>query len=386
MTSLDQRAEAALVALDEKPRGVWPKPIDLGELAKHEPQQPRFLIPDWLPAGYATLLAGHGGAGKSAIALQVAVALATGGQFAGIQATQRRVLYLSCEDRTEVLHWRLSRLCAHLGLSLADLQRDLKILDLVKYDTILWTPHHAEQAALTDAYQDLLMTVVGESPEVLIVDGISDTFGGKEIERAQVRAFISSLVRLVPDEDGAVLLIGHVDKAGANNRNGHGFSGSTAWHNSVRARWYLAPETSDDPGSDMILELKKANSGAVGKEIRFAWSNAAGLFVGRAVKPETELDRAAKDRAERNGIMDAIRAVHESGDFVPAATQGPRTALHVLSQRPEFPDTIDPENKADKRRFWRLIEGLRQIREIEEVSIRRTNRHPVAAIVPQTQQ
>jgi hypothetical protein len=90
----------------------WPQPLDLRALAQRAPQRPQFIVPDWLPAGYATLLAGHGGVGKSAIALHLAVCIAKGCDFFGLPCAQRRVLYLSCEDRERILHWRLARICA----------------------------------------------------------------------------------------------------------------------------------------------------------------------------------------------------------------------------------------------------------------------------------
>jgi hypothetical protein len=91
----------------------------LEALAEHEPQPPQFIIPDWLPCGYATLLAGHGGVGKSMIALYVAVCIAAGAPFFGLEVQRRRVLFISCEDRTDVLHWRLKRICVHLGIEMA---------------------------------------------------------------------------------------------------------------------------------------------------------------------------------------------------------------------------------------------------------------------------
>src|SRR5262245_3827300 len=67
-------------------------PIDLAALALREPQPPHFIVDGWLPAGYATLLAGHGGVGKSAIALMLAVSIALGRSFAGLAVERRRVL------------------------------------------------------------------------------------------------------------------------------------------------------------------------------------------------------------------------------------------------------------------------------------------------------
>jgi RecA-family ATPase len=97
-----------------------------------------MLVPDRLPAGYATLLAGHGSVGKSGIALYLAVCMAAGRPFFGLGVAQRQVLYLSCEDREAVLHWRLTRICRHLGVDLATLAGSLDILDLVGTDSMLW--------------------------------------------------------------------------------------------------------------------------------------------------------------------------------------------------------------------------------------------------------
>ena len=117
---------------------IWPEPLDLSELAQRTPQRPQFVMSDWFPAGYATLLAGHGGVGKSGIALHLAVCIAFGRGFFGLSVEQRRVLYLSCEDREDILHWRLSRICAYLGVSMTQLAGWLDILDLVGRDSILW--------------------------------------------------------------------------------------------------------------------------------------------------------------------------------------------------------------------------------------------------------
>ena len=117
---------------------MWPPGLDLEALAEREPEKPRFIMLDWLPVGYAALLAGHGGVGKSGIALHLAVCVAAGIPFFGIEVDRRRVLYLSCEDRENVLHWRLARICAHAGVNLAGLRGWLEIVDLVGHDCVLW--------------------------------------------------------------------------------------------------------------------------------------------------------------------------------------------------------------------------------------------------------
>lgn len=361
----------------------WPAPVNLGALARTEPRPPQWIVPDWLPAGYAALHSGHGGTGKSAITLHLAACIASGRPWFGIPTERRPVLFVSCEDRVDVLHWRLARICNHLDIDLADLCSHLDVLDLVGHDAILWSPQVIKTGQPSPAFRELRRTVEKTGAEVLIIDGISDTFGGAENARAEVRAYIAALLSLIDPERGAVILIGHVDKATANNgATGNGYSGSTAWHNSVRARWYLRPESGGEGEltGDLLLEQQKSNHGTSGRSIRFTWDRDAHLFTGRPVTPATALDHAAHDRRERAGILAAMRAVIAAGDYIPAATTGQRTAFHVLSARPEFPDSI-PRNSAGRRHFWRQIEALRQMGEVTEDAIRRTNRHSTAVLV-----
>lgn len=359
----------------------WPAGLDLEALGRTEPERPQFIIPDWLPVGYASLLAGHGGIGKSGIALHLAVCVAAGLPFFGLEVSRRRVVYLSCEDRVNVLHWRLSRICRHEGLELGDLREWLEIVDLVGHDCVLWERDPMTGNTVTPAFGALEARMRSVNAELLMVDGISDTYGGIEYARGDVKRYVNSLISLVQADRGAVLLVGHVSKPTASAPStSEGYSGTTQWHNSVRARWYLYPETTDADDGDrpertgkLLLELQKTNYGRVDLSMMFRWDEAAGMFLGEVVGASM-LDRKERDRAERRGVLLAMRACTESGGTVPAAMTGPRTAYNVLSLRPGFPDTLR-SGKAAARRFRRVMEELRAINAIAEDSIRRKDRH-----------
>lgn len=365
----------------------WPDSLDLVALSKREPEPPKFIVPDWLPCGYATLFAGHGGVGKSAIALHLAVAIAAGIAFAGIEVERRRVLYLSCEDRASVLHWRLARICAFRGIDLASLAGWLNIVELVGHDAILWDRDPRTGATFTAAYARLVERLAGCHADVLMLDATSDNFGGNENARGEVKRFVNSQVALVPAETGAVLLIGHVAKPTAmNSATTEGYSGSTGWHNSTRARWYLYPEaqhgeTDERPSRTgaLVLELQKSNLGPMDQSMRWRWDDEAHLFLPEA--QPTSFDRQHQQREERRGILLALKGCADSGIVVPTAMQGPRTAYLVLSLRPEFPDTLRGGASGKKQRFRRQIEELRQIRAIAESEYRRSNRHTVTQLV-----
>ena len=292
---------------------AWPPSIDLHALSQKEPHPPSFILPDWLPCGYATLFAGHGGVGKSALALMLAVCISMGLPFMGINVERRRVLYLSCEDREGLLHWRLTRICTYLGISLSDLAEWLDIIDLVGHETILYQPGR-DGLTLTGAYRQLAAMIRVGLVQVLMVDGISDTYDGNENARAEVKAFVNALLALIPPDDGAVVLVGHVSKPAAGSKYSEGYSGSTGWHNSVRARWYLYPETMvGDDGrpertGNLCMELQKSNLGPADKAVKFSWNPAAGLFVPKEVAAESLYDRVHRQNIERNAIMSAFLA------------------------------------------------------------------------------
>ena len=379
----DMQAELSDEAWSRRHTNPWPSPIDLNALAATEPQQPAMIIDDWLPAGYATLMAGHGGAGKSNIALQLGACIATGHPFCGLPVETQRVLYLSCEDRRDVLHWRLQRVCDRYSMDMADdLGGRFHLMDLVGVDTILYRHSAMSEIDLTAAYSALADRMRELQIDVLIVDGVSDTFSGNENDRAQVKSFVNALLALVP-KTGAVILLAHVNKASAGGVTSEGYSGSTGWHNAVRARWYLYPETErTDEGTeatgDLLLDLQKSNLGRSDHSIRFRWNDDAHLFVGELQAAESEFGRRERDREEQDGIIAALASIRAASDYCPAATQGSRTAHRVLSACAEFPDTL--VGPAGRRRFWRQIEHLRRKGVIAEGQYRRANRHTVATL------
>lgn len=376
-------------AAPEEP--LWPPALDLEALSERAPEPPKFIVPDWLPCGYATLFAGHGGVGKSGIALHLACCIAAGVPFFGMEVQQRRVLYLSCEDRENVLHWRLARICAHLGISLASLRGKLEILDLVEADTLLWE-RTREGTTLGEGWYELKKRMRAYETEVLFVDGISDTYGGNENSKTEVKQYVRALLRLIPAERGGLILIGHISKPTASGvPTSEGYSGTTGWHNAVRARWYLFPETepAEEGGratktGDLVLELQKSNHGRTDQSMRFAWNPDQHLFVGESATLAT-FDRKHQDRTEQSAILQSLKGCADAQTYVPSAMTGPRTGYLVLSQRPEFPESLLGSTRAKTRRFWRQIEELRQMKHVEECSYQRSNRHTALALSITTQ-
>jgi RecA-family ATPase len=115
-----------------------------------------------------------------------------------------------------------------------------------------------------------------------VITGIASSanvYAGSEINRSQVQQFISLLTRLAITAGGSVVLIGHPSLTGLNTDSG--LSGTTQWHNVVRARFYMKsvkPEDGEQPNTDLReLVFKKNNYGAISESIVLRYTN--GLFL-----------------------------------------------------------------------------------------------------------
>ena len=355
------------------PDSLAPVLLDLRVLAATEPQPPRFIVDERLPEGQATLLAGHGGIGKSLIALTISACIAAGRAVFGLRCERRRVLFLSYEDSADVLHWRLRRVCDMLGIDLASLAGWLLVYDASAAGAPLYVETR-EGHGPTAAFDWLRERVTEQGAQVLVIDGTADAFAGNENARAHVRAFVQALRRLMP-RDGAVLLLHHVDASTSLGNSSKGYSGSTAWHNSCRARWYLRPESEGDDAdpSRVVLELRKSNHGKPGASLALRFNESAGCFVSDVEPVASPLDRALRESDERAAVLDLIRAAEAAGDPLPAATSGTRTAYSAATARIDYPASL--KGRAGRVRFLHHVETLRQAGAIRVAEARKSNGH-----------
>ena len=89
----------------------------------------------------------------------------------------------------------------------------------------------------TPLYRQLLEAAGDIKPIMIGIAASANVFAGNENDRAQVQQFIGMLTRVAMVANGSIALISHPSLAGINTETG--LSGSTQWHNSVRARQFL---------------------------------------------------------------------------------------------------------------------------------------------------
>jgi len=275
----------------EPPLKVRPS-VHLRSLKGRELRPRRWIVKDWIPAVTVVMLAGDGAAGKTLAALQLAIAIASNVEsnvatWFGLDiAEYGPVYFLTAEEDLDEVHRRVDAICKHMNI---DYDADLYIDCMPGQNALLAIKGKHDVMEATQLFKELVLTVEGIMPKLIILESAADLFAGNEIDRSQVRQFITMLRALAIKVGATVLLLSHPSQAG---RKGTGESGSTGWNNSVRSRMYLqtvkekkngddAPEEEEseaNPDAPRELKLMKANYAVPGHKVRLKWRD-PGLFV-----------------------------------------------------------------------------------------------------------
>lgn len=281
----------------------------------------RWITDDLLPYLVVTMLSGDGGLGKSTLALQWAIAAATGTEFLGRKVEAVRVLIVACEDDPDELHRRIYDILVHQNMGFQDLE-NIKIIPGAGFDNVLVNfDDYSSAGKITEFCEFVAAEALAFGAQFIILDSLHDFFAGNENARPQARQFINQLRKIAIDLNGAVLLLAHPSLSGLRDKTGS--AGSTAWSNTVRSRLYLSKE---ENGS-LTLKTMKANYAANGGVIRLEYRK--GCFYNLDGNPDpnpvyhqVQVDdvfitclRAAYDRGERV-------TTSKSGNYAPKVFAG----------------------------------------------------------------
>jgi len=311
---------------------AWATTVNLADVMI-DAAPPCFVTDAILPAGTTTLLGAHGGTGKSMLALQWSIAVVLGLPFFETPTKQQRVLFYSAEDNADVIRWRVRKICKQQNIEPSTLADLLLVLDATEIDATLYAEDaRTRVAGTTTSYDQLLGAAHAHQAGMIIIDNASDIFGANENERSKVRGLVRSLNTMAKQTGAAVLLLSHVDKQTAKGVGGNseGYSGSTAWHNSVRSRLFLSER-------DGLLELQhqKSNHGRRADPMHLAF-NAEGVLVPSilglrtSTAPTQQLD-------DTHTVLTLIHEFTRRGESVPTAPTANGNARRLLSGQPNFP-------------------------------------------------
>lgn len=344
-----------------------------GFMARRVPDHPH-VMDSYYPRRVVTLLGGHGGVGKTTLALIHAAHIAAGRPWGPFAVEAGRVVVLSFEDEGEDVLRTLQDVVTVCGLPAELVEQNLRIFDGTDAESEL-AVESSEGGALRLEFTEMMGKAeeAAAGADIVFIDNASDTFGGNENNRRQVKAFIRRLARrLARAHNAAVVLLAHIDKQAAKgNAHGNSYSGSTAWHNGARSRLALVES---EGGIELLHE--KARWGRKAETVALQ-RVAGGILepvpaqVAAAAKANAQAIVAQADAVE---VLAVIRAAVEADLTIPVARTGQRTTWHALCEMPEMPESLRTK-RPGKPRVETALTALERRGEIVREEYRTASRH-----------
>lgn len=330
----------------QTPQSDEPQDVSIGDIATFAPTPPQFWVDELLPADVVTLLGAHGGAGKTTLAIIAAVCCAVGLPFLGKATKPAKVLLYSAEDDTDLLRWRLSVVCQRLNVDPVALAERLTVVDASDSEPVMFVEARRNGVTVgeaTAAFKKLIERMAAQGTQIVILDNASDVYGADENNRGQVRGFIRLLGKLVRPNHGAVLLLAHVDKLTARTGGSQGYSGSTAWHNSVRSRLFLSNDK-----DDLTLEHQKSNRGQRADPMRLIWDRGLPTLA-QEVQGANGTLKPLVDQMRINTVLALIDEFYRRGEWISTSATAHTNAFKMLNGEVTFPKGM---SKSD---LWQLL-------------------------------
>lgn len=342
----------------------------LRNLIGKEPPERQWLWAEMMPFEDVTMVGGHGGEGKSLLMLQLAICSAAGVPFLGVQTRRTRPLFVSCEDDHDEIWRRVMAVCTGLNIPVTDIQDALLPVARRGMENLLTrrTFNQTDRTwdtEITNFYGDLRSLAQEHGAGCIILDSLYNFFGGNENDRSESSYFIGLLRQMAQEAKSAIVLISHPSRAGMETSSGD--SGSTAWHNAVRARFYMRRDPDDK--EVRILENKKPQYGPPSEPIRLVWQDwtfvrddlEEGILGGIKRRTAENIFLELLDRLEADGIR--VSPKHQSGNYAPRLMA--RMPGHNLSQD----------------QFRAVMDRLYRANEVKTAVVLNASRHEVEVIV-----
>lgn len=243
-----------------------------------------WTVRNRFPRRQCALFSGEGAAGKSTLALQLCAAHSLERDWLGSMPERGPAVFIDAEDDEVVIHRRLAAVVQHYGVKFKQLiDGGLHLMSLAGKDAVLATVSKGGKVEATALYTLLVQAAADLKPTMICMASSANFFAGNEMDRAQVQQFIGMMTKLAIVANGTTVLISHPSLSGISSDSGT--SGSTQWHNAVRARCFIRgvkADQQDDSGDrpdGNLREIfwKKSNYGPVSESIVLQWKD--GLFL-----------------------------------------------------------------------------------------------------------
>jgi len=255
-----------------------------------EPVERKWVVENFIPQYEMTALYGDGGLGKTYLALQLALNVATGeGSFLNRTIENpSAVLYVSAEDSVDEIHRRIYGICkneeyAFLSKANAPLYfmprwgKDCTIASQEGYDI--------KTRPFFEAIKMQLDKIDSDKGVLLILDPLATFFAVNENDKVAVSYCVHSVLsNLALEYKATILAVAHPSKASIQSKLYD--SGSPSWRNSFREVRALVAHEDERMKKLRYLKHTKANYSAIQGDLLLEWEN--GRLV---VRGEQEVER-----------------------------------------------------------------------------------------------
>lgn len=189
--------------------------------AEEPPKRNPVLIPGILRLGHVAVVSGKGKVGKTQSAIQLAIAVATEGEWFGrVIEHGGKVLHLDPECDAKSLDNRYSRVCERLGVDKATIDKRVS----------QWPLRGVEGLSIEKVVHDLeSFSSYGEFA-LVIIDSASVFVSGDENSSVDVRRFSAKVMQIARVTGAAVVCVHHFGKAKDGDRAASDRArGSSVW-------------------------------------------------------------------------------------------------------------------------------------------------------------
>lgn len=328
-----------------------PRLLTLDELFKLPDQ--RWLIRDTLPLPGLALLYGKSGFGKSFLALDWALSVATGTDWLGkYPVEQGAVVYVACEGASGLNKRAAAWFQHHPDTGGAD-NVSFMIQSIDLYDEEARQaffkalearyPEHPTHDPLTDKYNP------GGIPlRLIVLDTLARVYQGEdENSVTEMGTFIEKIETFAKEHSAVVLLVHHTTKTGKSER------GSSALRAAMEACFECKGNKKDGQLATVVLKCDKQKDG---DELTYK------LAVRNYDLPELRRDEAG--RVQRSAALEYVENKSEDdddGDDDEGTSDSSPDLLEVLRQHPkgltfsEWFTAVGGSNSTFKRRRTELV-------------------------------
>lgn len=270
-------------------------PVEAAHLLAVRAEEHRWLIDGLWAEEAVGIVGGEPKCGKSFLALDMAVAVASGTACLRRYAVARpgRVLLFAAEDALHIVRARLEGICRAAGIKLADI--DIKVITApsVRLDV------EVDRESLAD-------TVAALRPRLLILDPFVRLHRIDENVSGEVAPLLAYLRELQRRHQLAVVLVHHARKGAGKARAGQALRGSSEFHAWGDSNLYLRRR-----GEELTLDVEqRAAASSTGISLHLHGEGAA-LALELLASPATEksaptTESSIETRVER-ALADATR-------------------------------------------------------------------------------